>query len=307
MNRLFAGNRRYEAGLLFTVLVWGLNFPILKAALVAMPPHVINGFRFLVSASVLGSLYVVKGQNRTHGFRKSFREHGKALIALSFCGYLLYQLFFILGIDRTTAGNAALIMAGSPLWTAVAGRFSGLERLERRSWLSLLVILAGTIVVVVGGSAEVELSRTTLAGNAMIVAASMLWGGYTAYSKPVLRTLPATTLIFYAVLLALPLLLILAGMQLDEVDWTKVDAGVWLAILFSGGLSTGLVFVFWSIGVRHVGASHTAAFGNLTPIVALIASFLLIGESIRLVQIIGGALIVGGLISMRRTPTKVDD
>lgn len=299
MNRLFAGNRKYVAGLLFTVLVWGLNFPILKGALSAMHPHVINGLRFLISAVVLGILYVAQGQIRTNGPVKTFREHGVAIVLLSLSGFLAYQLFFIIGINRTTAGNAALIMAGAPLWTAIAGRFSGLERLYPRSWAGLLIILIGTIVIVIGGSQAVSLTGSTLLGNGLMLFASMLWGGYTAYSKPVLRTLPATTLTFYAVVLALPVLLVLGLVHADEVEWSQVPVGVWLAILFSGGLSTGLVFIFWSIGVRNVGASHTAVYGNLVPIVAVAMSYVLLGETIRWVQVVGGGLIVGGLILMQ--------
>ena len=301
MNRPSPHPWKYEAGLLFTVLVWGLNFPVLKAALPVMHPHVINGLRFLVSASVLGTLYFAQGQNRNHGFVKSFRSHGVQIVFLSLIGYLLYQLFFIIGIDRTSAGNAALIMAGSPLWTAVAGRVFGLERLARQTWTGLFVILVGTVVVVVGGAQELNLSNDTFVGNALMLGASMLWGGYTAFSRPVLRELPATTLIFYAILLALPVLLALAGLHLHEVDWSAVDVGVWGAIVFSGGLSTGVVFVLWSAGINHVGASQTAAFGNLVPIVALATSFLILGETVRWVQVVGGILIVGGLMVMRRS------
>lgn len=301
MRRPSVRTWKYEAALLFTVLVWGLNFPILKAALASMHPHVINGLRFLVSAGVLGSLYVLQGQNREHGFRKSFRNHGLAIVSLSLSGYLLYQLVFIMGIDRTSAGNAALIMAGSPLWTALAGRVFGLERLPIRSWMALLVILIGTGVVVIGGAQAIDVSNETFVGNALMLGASILWGSYMAFSRPVLRHLPATTLIFYAVLLALPFLLVLAGTHVDEVDWSGVDAGVWAAIVFSGGLSTGFVLVLWSAGIRHVGASQTAAFGNLVPLVALATSVLLLGESIEWVQVVGGTLIVGALMMMRRS------
>lgn len=291
---------KYEGALLFTVVVWGMNFPVIKLALAAMHPHVINGFRFVVSAAVLGSLYVAQGQHHEFSLRRSFARHGRAIVALSLTGYLLYQLAFILGINRTTAGNAALIMAGAPLWTAVVGRVFGYETLRRGAWAGLLVILTGTVVIVLGSAAAVDLSNDTFVGNVLMLGASMLWGGYTAFSKPVLRDLPATTLIFYAVLVALPFLLLLAGANVREVDWEAVTPMVWLAIIFSGGLSTGLVIVFWSAGIRHVGASHTAAYGNIVPIVAVVGSVLMLGEAIRLVQIIGACLIVGGLVVMRR-------
>jgi len=292
---------KYDIALLFTVFVWGLNFPILKGALGAMHPHAVNGFRFLVAALVLGFLYVVKGYHRAFPLVPSLRRHGLSIVLLTLGGWVLYQLFFIIGLERTTAGNAALIMAGAPLWTAVFGRVSRMERLPAGSWWALVVILTGTVIVVVGGASEIRLSESTFMGNLLILGASLLTGGYTAYSRPVLLHLPAITLTFFCILLAVPFLVGLGAVHLQEVAWSLVDARVWGAILFSGGLSTGLVFVFWSTAVRHVGASQTAVFGNLVPVVALAASIPLLGESISPAQLVGGLMIVGGLVVMRRT------
>ena len=51
--------------------------------------------------------------------------------------------------------------------------------------------------------------------------------------------------------------------------------------------------------MNHVGASHTAAYGNLVPLTALTASYLLLGETVSLIQIIGGAAVIGGLLILR--------
>lgn len=292
---------KYDAAVLVTVLVWGLNFPILKGALAAMPPHTLNGFRFLVSGAVLGGLYLARGHHRRYPLLTALRDHGRAIVLLSLGGWVLYQVCFILGMDRTTAGNAALIMASSPLWTAIFGRLSRMELLPRRSWFALGVILIGTVIVVVGGAGDVRFSRTTLTGNVLILIASALVGGYTAYSRPILRHLPAITLTYFCILLALPFLLGLGLVNLAAVDWSLVNAEVWGAILYSGGLSTGLVYVFWSSAVHRVGASQTAVFGNLVPIVAIGASVVILGEGVRTAQVVGGLMIIGGLLVMRRT------
>ena len=55
----------------------------------------------------------------------------------------------------------------------------------------------------------------------------------------------------------------------------------------------------WNVGVRQVGPSHAAGFQNLVPIIALITSWLLLGEVPLLLQILGGILIIAGLVVMR--------
>lgn len=286
--------------MIFVVLVWGLNFPILKAALSSMPLHVLNAFRFVVSAVVLGGLYYARQRRTTTSFFEPLRLYGRQIAALGLLGFVLYQLFFIIGIDHTKAGNAALIMASAPLWTAVTGKFFRLEILKGGSWAGLVTTLTGTVVIVVGGASALDFSSSTFVGNVIMLGAAMCWGVYTAFSRPVLQHVSATGLSFLSLLFALPFLFGIAGFYLDEVIWERIDLWVWLAILFSGGLSTGLAVAIWNNAIHQTGASHTAAFGNLVPLTALLSSFLLLSEDITAAQVAGGALIIGGLVLMRQ-------
>src|SRR5690606_29623894 len=83
---------RPDLALLITVLIWGLNFPIIKVALGPMPPFVVNALRFSVSAAVLGALYAVKARGRAGGFWEPMRAHGRTIIGLGLLGYVTYQL-----------------------------------------------------------------------------------------------------------------------------------------------------------------------------------------------------------------------
>lgn len=304
MTRLSA-HRKSEFSLLFTVLIWGTNLPILKAALSAMPIHVLNVFRFSVSLMVIGAIFLLRNGFTGQSILKPFRSHGRQIVSLGLLGYFVYQFFFIVGINYTTAGNTALIMAGSPIWTAVISRFFRFEHLRRSAWIGLLIVLTGTFIVILFGRQEVSLSSDLLFGNIMVLAASMMWGAYTAFSRPVVQNLSPISVNFLGLLVALPFLIGLGLPFFDEVVWEKVDLWVWAAIIYSGGLSTGLTFVIWTTAVREVGPSHTAVYNNLVPLIALISSYLLLAESISLSQIFGGLLIIGGLLVIRKTRAQI--
>lgn len=291
---------RAEAALLFTILVWGLNFPVVKAVLEIMHPHVLNALRFVVSALVLGGLYVVRRRKAGLPLWQPLREHPLQIGALGILGFVFYQLSFIVGLDYTRAGNAALIMASAPLWTAVVGRAFGTERLAGASWLALVVVLVGTFVVVVGGSKEVHFGSDTFVGNLLMLGAALFWGAYTAFSKPVLQYLSPTGLTFLSLLFGLPFLFGIAIPHYGDTAWENVELIHWAAILFSGGLSTGLAIALWNNAIHEVGASNTAVYGNLVPLLALGFSYVILGENIYLAQIVGGALVIGGLLIMRR-------
>lgn len=292
---------RPDLALLFVVLIWGLNFPVIKVILEPMPPYVVNAFRFLISAAVLGGVHAWQARGRPGAFWAPLREHGPAVAGLGLLGYVGYQFLFIIGVNATSAGSAALIVSSSPIWTAVIARVLGMEQVTLRAWGGLSLSLVGTVLVVLAGYGAADFSGDSLFGNVLLLGGAVLWAGYTVLSRPVLRAgVSGTGLAFFGIVVALPFLLGFGLTELDQVDWAGVDGWVWAALLFSGGLSTGIAYALWNFGVQVVGASQAAIFNNLVPVVALASGVLLLGERVTLYQLLGGALIVGGLMLMRR-------
>lgn len=292
-----------DATLLLVVLIWGMNYPVIKAALAVMPAHVVNAFRFVVSAAVVGGIYVARRRSRpdSEDFLHPLRAHGWKVVGLGLLGYVVYQLCFITGVDHTTAGNAALIMAGAPLWTALFSHVLRVESLPKTAWVGLGVSIVGTAAVVLAGVGVVGLGAGSLLGNLLMMGAAIVWAAYTTFSKPVLDDLSPSGLIFFGILAALPFLFAFAAPSFDAVAWGKVNAWVWAAIVASGGLSTGLAYALWNAAVQHVGPSHAAAFNNLVPFVGVAGGVLLLGEPVTAFQLAGGALIIAGLILLRRS------
>jgi drug/metabolite transporter (DMT)-like permease len=292
---------KYDLALLGTVLVWGINFAVVKAVLVVMSPHAMNLFRLSVSAVALGILYVMQQRKSGEPFWAPVQQFGGRLFALGLLGFLFYQLCFIIGVDHTTAGSAALIMASSPLWTALLGHVFGFDKVPRAAWIGLFTTLVGAVVIVLGSSKAIDFSNDAFLGNMLMMLAALLWGAYTAFSKPVSRDATPVSISFLGLLFALPFLIALGLPTLDEVAWDQVNYWVWIAIFFSGGLSTGLAVAVWNTAIKEVGPSQTAVYGNLVPGIALISGYLLRGETVTWVQGGGGVLILGGLLLMRRS------
>ncbi len=302
--RGWAQAHKSDLSLLFCVVVWGLNFAILKAAIGVMHPHVVNIFRFVFSLFVLGGLYYAEYRETQAPFFGPLREYFWRIFGLGLLGFLLYQFCFIVGISNTTAGNGALIMSSAQLWTALIAGILGIERIRRGAWAGLFAMLGGVAIIVIGGNQDISFGSTTLFGDAVILMAAVLWGTYTVLIKPLLKVLTPTSLAFFGLLLAFPFLLALGANYLHTVSWQAIDAWVWLAIIYSGSLSTGLTVALWNIAIRDVGPSQTSAYGNLVPIVGIVSGVILLGEKVTWIQIAGGILILGGLLVMRRFRTR---
>lgn len=282
------------------VLMWGVNFPVMKVVLTVFNPYVLNVFRILSAGIVLGYVYWVRSDRSVAIMVQPFRMHGWAIVRIGLIGWGLYQLFFIIGLNLTSAGSGALIMASAPLWTALVALGTKLEHLKPLAWAGLVISIAGTVWVVLFGSAQLDFASDAMAGNVIILIAAVLWGTYTALTRPLVEHMTPTALSVLGLAVAFPLLVAFAIPAFPDVDWSRVLWWHWVLVFMSGALSTGIAIVFWNRGVRTIGASHTAAFGNLVPFVALFSSWMILGDPVLPGQLLGGGLIVGGLVLMRR-------
>ncbi len=295
-----AARLRLEAALWGTVVVWGANFPIFKFALRSIPPLTANVVRFAVALATLALLYGLRTPQAWAVLRQNLRRHALPLFGLSLLGYVLYQLGFVLGISRTSAGSAALIMASSPLWTALLARFTGLEHFSRGQWLGLLVSLSGTAAVVLGTAHPAAGSADTLAGNLIVLGASLVWAMYTTFSRPLLSRVDATTVTLVEIAMAYPFLIAVAYPGFSGAAVAHLSPLAVAALVYSGGLSIGLTIVVWNSAVRQVGPASTATYSNFVPLFAAGFGFLILGEPITTWQVVGGAVLVAGLVILRR-------
>ncbi len=290
---------RSELGLVAVVLIWGLNFAIIKVPLELAPPFAVNLFRFVVSLAVLGALHAVQSRKRGLSPLSTFRVGGWSVVGLGLLGIAIYQVGFIVGVDRVTAGMAALLIACSPLWTAITSHVLGIERLTAGRWVGILVSFGGVGLVVLGAP-DGSLGGDPL-GVALMLGASLAWGVYTALSRPLLdRGASPVGLTFWGIIVSFPLLVAMAVPDLRGLAWDDFGVGFWAAIVFSGGLSTGLAYGIWNASVRAVGPSRTAAFSNAVPVIGVAAGVAFLGEPLVPLQMAGGLLVIGGVLVVRQ-------
>ena len=276
------------------VLIWGLNFPISKGALQVFGPHAFNAVRFSIAALVLG-LLALRGREPLFARDTPWL----AVFGLSMLGQLVYQVCFIEGLNRTTSGLASLCISTSPLWTALCAHLLGQEQVRGRRWLGLAVAFCGAsfLALAKGGLRE---DGATVAGNVLSLVGAMLWGSYSVAAKPLLRRIAPLRLAFLAALFSLPGHALLGTLE-GWPDFGALSAKNWGALFWAGGLSVGVAYFLWNFGVERVGASRTAIWANLVPALAVLASWPLLGEPVRLVHVAGGALVLGGLALVRKS------
>ena len=295
-TRLPAARRRRisadDLGMLLVCLIWGFNFSITKSAFDQIPPLAFTAIRFVISSLLLWLvLRVVEGPGQLPPGAL------RRLVLLGLAGNTLYQLAFMLGLARTTASNSALILSTVPTVVAVFAGVLGLERITTRMrWGIALGTLGVALVIATRG---VAFDRGTFTGDLLTVLAVLCWAGYTVGLRRVpggVSPLRVTTITTIA---GAPGLVLVGLPSVLRLDWGAVSARAWLAVAYASILSLVVAYLLWNRSVKAIGGTRTAIYMCLTPLVAVLGAWLLLGERPHPLQGIGALFIITGVLLTR--------
>jgi drug/metabolite transporter (DMT)-like permease len=270
-------------------LIWGVNFSVTKGAFDTFPPLAFTGVRF-----ALASLFLVPLVLRLEGAEPVPRGTLLRLVVLGVVGNTFYQLVWISGLQRTTASNSALILASMPTIVAVMAVVLGLEPFRPRVIGGVLVASLGVVLVVAARGTGFD--EATMAGDLLSLAAVVCWAGYTLGLRSLPRDISSLRVTMVTTVAGAPALLLAGLPSIVRMDWSTVGWEGWAALAYSTVLSLLVAYVIWNRSVKVVGPSRTVIYMCLTPLVAVIAAAVLLGERPRPLQAVGAALIIAGVV-----------
>ncbi|MEX0980116.1 MAG: EamA family transporter [Gemmatimonadota bacterium] len=283
-----------DAGLLALVTIWGVNFTVIKFALEELHPLSFNALRFPVASLVVYLILRSRG-----ALRIPERRHWPALVALGLLGNTLYQLFFIFGIDGTGAGNAALLLATTPVWTILLATLLGHERGSTFVWIGAMGTVAGMALVIAGGGEGFSADARTMRGDLLMVGSSMVWASYSVGTRNLIRTYGSLQVTAWTLWAGTVGIVLFGVPSLAAAGLSGVSGGAWAGVLYAGALAVGLAYSLWNRGIGRLGSARTSVYSNLVPVVALVAAWLWLSEVPAPMQITGALVILGSLFLAR--------
>jgi drug/metabolite transporter (DMT)-like permease len=284
------------------MVVWAANFIVVKDVITVMPPVAFTFLRYgLASLALLAFLRWSEGRVRLP------RADAARILALGGLGFGLYQILWTVGLQTTPAGDSALLIAFSPVLTAVIAALIGVDTLSPQRAVGVVLSFAGVVVVVAGG-VGIELSGSPI-GFALTLAAALCWATYTAVGARFLRRHSALVLTTWATVGGT---LVLAPIGIGQLlapgaigpEQAELVVPITLAILYSGLLAAAAanVIIFHAVGL--VGPTRVIVLQSLIPAMAVVLAWAFLGEPIRAAQIVGGAIIIAGVALTRRTSPR---
>jgi drug/metabolite transporter (DMT)-like permease len=275
---------------------WGANFVLAGPVLAELPPLWAAALRFLLGAVLMLAIAWRQGDDLV----ALARRHGAVHLLLGLLGVVGFNLLFFHAMQDTSADNGALIMATNPLLTTLVAAVLLGERASARHLAALPIALAGVAVVISHGDLARLAHFQVAKGDLLMLWANLVWALYTVATR---RFMPKGSMVGNTALMMSAGALVLTGIAMSSAEpftLPGMHAGIALAIMVVGG--TVFAYLFWSIGIQHLGAGSAALFLNLVPVFAMLISGAL-GTPPSAPQWIGGLIVLSG-VGLAMMPTK---
>lgn len=272
--------------MLFTACSWGLTWPQSKFLLTMLPP-----FSMRASCGVLGFsfAFLVAFIRRERLWPP--RDQWPRLVVFAMLNYGLFIVLTTESLVGLKASEAVVITYTLPVWASLLAWPMLGERPTIQKILALILALGGVALLVGADTAEATWQKLPAAG--MSLAAAILFGLGTVLAKKKPLRLPPTTSVAWQAMLGMVLVVSLAGFE--HPDWGNVTAGGWVSIAYISTIPLTVAYLAWFRALRMVPASTAATTVLVSPLVGVIGSGLLLGETFGPRQIVALMMTLAGV------------
>jgi drug/metabolite transporter (DMT)-like permease len=273
--------------------------PVVGRAVVAeVPPVALTFWRFIAAVVVLGLFGAIPLWRQ----RALFLRHWKMMLAMGAPGIAGYNAFLYLGVQTTTAINAALITATVPVVVVAMIAVVHRERVSVKLSLGMTIGLFGVAVTVMRGDLTVLLNLAFVPGDLLMLVAVF---GFSFYSL-LLRDLPKRLhpVAFMLVIHTIALITVAPfyAWEISAGITFVPSGGAVAAILYVGVMATAVSFSMYNWAVSAVGVGSASQFIYLAPVFASLMAVAFLGETFRGFHLVGVILIFGGIyVATRRS------
>lgn len=281
--------------LTIAALMWSGNAIVGKILVETSSPVLLNTIRWGVSA-----LLLLPFAWRIFRHRSDLWDHTRRFTLLSLFGVGSYNVLLYLALQSSTPINVTLIGASMPIWAIMIGALFYEERPSSKKVMGALISLIGVAVVIVRGDFERFIEIEFVAGDLLMVIATILWGAYSwmlshpKESKE--RSWPWAEFLLAQVGFGFCWSLAFAATewQLDYsyFIWSWQTIAMIAYVIIGPSL---IAYRCWGLGVSRAGATVATFFTNLIPLFTAILSTLLPQKPPEIFQGVAFALILAGI------------
>lgn len=289
--------------LLACVAIWGVNAVAFREAQrpagggPGLDAILLNGVRFLTVAPIMTAFVALR---QPAALRLTWRDAGLYLV-YGFVAIAFGETMTTAAVRYTSVANMALLGPGTiSLCTALWAVALKEQALTRFGWGGAALAVVGVGIVAGSGAHGFRTDAESLKGDGIALSRSLIHGCYLLFLTRTLRQRPVLNVTVYNLIFGALWFLPYLVWKAPAVPWAALPRTVWWALLWTIFPTTLFGYAAWNWTMRRVGAVATTNVMYLLPLTSALAAWTLLGEPIRTGHLVGGAVIVAGILLLRR-------
>jgi len=278
--------------LIFVQFAFGTFHVVGKSLLDTMHPLALAGVRALFAAPLL--FVIARRVDRVWPQRKDLPR----LALLGMLGVFLNQVLFVLGLNFTTATNAAILMPSIPVFAAVAAGILGVERLGLHRLVGVGAAVAGALVMLdvfgfsmAGGAAF---------GNLLILVNCASFALFLVLQRPILKRLPPLTVIAWAYVFGGSAVVLVSFREVAAFAASLPDFWTVAGLAYIVLIPTTLAYALNTWAISRSSSTLAATYTTLQPLATATLAAIFLAETVGWREATGFVLIVTGLMFVSR-------
>ena len=277
--------------LTFCVLFWAGHLVAVRAFHQDIPPLALNFWRWV---SVAAMMLPFVGRD-LWAQRALIRQHFWIILGLSVLGVVIFPSGAYIALNTTTAINAGLLHATTPVFISMLAFLLFCERITPRQTFGITVSSIGVVTVLVKADPAALAALAFTPGDIWMLLAVLAWSLYSVLLRKFPTEISPMLLLGAMTVIAVPLLLPLYAWEWSRQGGFDVNAAnlsVILAVALFAAIGS---YTFWNQAVSEVGANKGGLFLHLMPLFIAMMAVTFLGEVIHPFHVAGAALIFSGI------------
>ena len=281
--------------LVVCTLIWGTTFIAQDTGMDNIGPFTFNSVRFFVGfLAVTPFVFLFEKEKINHQIKNKTKEFSKLILPVGiflFLGCIFQQVALL----HTDVANAAFFTVFYVLIVPIIVYFLFSEKLHWSVWPSVLACVVGGYFLSDIGNATIRF------GDSLVLIGALFWALHIIYIGKIINHFDLPFFIALIQNLVVATLSFILVIIFEEFDFSKIKLET-VEILYAGILSGGAAFALQIFGQRNISVAPAAIVMSLEGVIAAIAAWVILNQILELNNIIGCALILGGILLSQLAP-----
>jgi drug/metabolite transporter (DMT)-like permease len=275
--------------------LWAINFVIAKIALRELPPLLVASLRTALASLVILPIYFWNA--RKNGSVRWNRADLPTLVYLGLFGVALNQVFFILGLSRTSVAHAAIIIGITPILVLIIATFLGQESIKAAKVAGMGIALLGVAILQADPNKVVG---STILGDCFVFLGALTFAIFTVFGKRVTSQFGSITMNTFAYVSAGLIMMPVTLWYSTRLPLSHISSLTWATVFYMAAFPSVLCYLIYYYALSHIAASRVSAFSYLQPFLATLAALPILGERPTSSLLIGGSFVLAGVFVAER-------